>query len=75
MDAYVSLGNTKNDLKAITDPAKKAFVQHLVKLFNPKLSEHSKMLRESSGNLAKFDRSSAQKQSFLTQTISRFHYV
>lgn len=55
MDVYISLGNSKNDLKAIADPAKKAFVQHLVKLFNPKLSAHSKMLRESSGDLARFD--------------------
>lgn len=56
MDVYISLGNTKSDLKAIVDPAKKAFVRHLVRLFNPKLSEHSKMLRESSGSLARFDR-------------------
>lgn len=56
MDTYISLGNTKNDLKAISDPTKRAFVQHLVKLFNPKLSEYCKMLRESSGNLANLDK-------------------
>lgn len=46
MSTVISLSNSKKDVKAISDPIKRAFIPKLIKSFNPLLSSYFESLKK-----------------------------